>query len=239
MTTLLPLFRKKGLSLKKWLPFFTLPRGLSFACTQKSTALQEHDTDVTVLCALKASWFEPPILLLLTHGRKQTEYTCILRTAICLWRHSFPNLVWAQHSSLTNLTGLNKCAWAILQALVCETGPLERNSMSVCHPSKTDEDTFFGDIHIHRSMESSFPWLSNSVRIMYACWVFGMLWSWKGDVSKSNNRLITIQNYCKTRFIGATNVQKIQFLTILIDGDNFWLDKLLPIVWHTKTIRRR
>ena len=32
--------------------------------------------------------------------------------------------------------------------------------------------------------------------------------------------------YRKTRFIGATNVQKIPFLTILIDGDNFGLDKL-------------
>ena len=32
----------------------------------------------------------------------------------------------------------------------------------------------------------------------------------------------TIQyNYHKTRFIGATNVQKIPLLTILIDDDNF------------------
>jgi len=29
------------------------------------------------------------------------------------------------------------------------------------------------------------------------------------------------RTYRKTRFIGATNVQKIPFLTILIDGDNF------------------
>ncbi len=33
--------------------------------------------------------------------------------------------------------------------------------------------------------------------------------------------------------------QKIPFLMILRDGDNFWLYKVLPIVWHIKNIRRR
>ena len=53
----------------------------------------------------------------------------------------------------------------------CKTGSLERNTMSVCRQSKTDEDTIFGDILNHRPMESSFPWLSNGVGVMYTCWV--------------------------------------------------------------------
>ena len=45
--------------------------------------------------------------------------------------------------------------------------------------------------------------------------------------------ILLLDLYRKTRFIGATNAQKIPFLMILIDGDNFWLDKLLPIVCDT------
>ncbi len=42
-----------------------------------------------------------------------------------------------------------------------------------------------------------------------------------------------------SRCIRPPKCQKIPFLMIVRDGNNFWLDKLLPIVWHTKTIRRR
>ena len=83
MTTLLPLFCEKGLSLKMTAYFAPYLEGCSLTCIQKIKALQEHDTVVAVLCVLKASQCKPLVLLLLTHGWELMEYTHVLRTTIC------------------------------------------------------------------------------------------------------------------------------------------------------------
>ena len=64
-------------------------------------------------------------------------------------------------------------SFLLLHILLCtyKTGPLERNSMSVCHQSKTDEDTFFG-ILIHRSMEDHF---SGFLLLYESCMLVGSL----------------------------------------------------------------
>ena len=46
-----------------------------------------------------------------THGCEQTEYTYVLKTAICLWYHCVPKPIWIWHMSLTNLPCLRKCAY--------------------------------------------------------------------------------------------------------------------------------
>ena len=50
MTTLLPLLCGKGFSLKTNAYCASYLEGSSLVCTKLSTALQEHDYDVAVLC---------------------------------------------------------------------------------------------------------------------------------------------------------------------------------------------